>query len=171
MRRIDTNDVWRASPQPNEGAGLGPVSVQHIGIELADQACELRPYPDIGGTGVAADGDAMRAQFEPRRDLLQRGRCTFAAGQAVGKDTDMMAAVGLSIGKVEDMAKNSADRRTYRVKDPKRLVGGGRHVQNQSLPQRARSPMVPVTLAAGMGSSTITGNDETVARVARMGQP
>jgi len=105
------------SPQPNEGAGLGAVSMQHIGSELPDQACEPRPDQDIGGARITPDGEAMRPQFEPWRDLLQCGLCTFATRQAVGEDANMMAAVRLSIGKVEDMTKNSADRCAHRVQD------------------------------------------------------
>src|SRR5664279_966612 len=169
MRRVYTNDALRAPPQSNEGAGLGAMSMQHIGIELPDQAGELRPDQDIGWSRIASDGDAMLPQLEPWRNLLQRGRGTFAARQAVGKDADMMAAVCLSIGKVEDMAKNPADRGADRMQDPKRLVSGGRHDQNPPSPRHARSSMRPAAFAGAAGSSMIAGIEETVARAARMG--
>jgi hypothetical protein len=34
----------------------------------------------------------------------------------------MVAAVGLSVGEVQDVAEDSADRRAHRVQDTKRLV-------------------------------------------------
>ena len=46
----------------------------------------------------------------------------FAAGQAVGDDADMMAAVGLAIGEVEDVAEDAADRRAHRMQNTKRLT-------------------------------------------------
>jgi hypothetical protein len=107
----------------------------------------------------------MRPQFEPWRDLLQRGRGALAAGQAVGEDADMMAAVRLPIGKVEDMAKNPADRCAYRMQDSKRSLGGGGHDQIQPSPRRATLP-APVTAATG--SAGIAGDGEMMARAARM---
>ena len=52
----------------------------------------------------------------------QRGFRPFAAGKAVGDDADMMAAVGLAVGEVEDVTEDSADRRANRVQDTKRLI-------------------------------------------------
>jgi hypothetical protein len=45
-----------------------------------------------------------------------------------------MAAVGLAIGEIEDMAENAADRRARGVQDPKRLTVDERHDQNQRAP-------------------------------------
>ena len=66
----------------------------------------------------------MHAELQPRRDLGQRRCGAFAAGQAVGDDADMMAAVGLAVGEIEDVTKDAADRRAHRVQDAKRLVVG-----------------------------------------------
>ena len=80
---------------------------------------------------LAVDGDPVHAKFQARRDLGQ-GRCgAFAAGQAVGDQADMVAAVGLAVGDVEDMAKNSADRRAHRVQDTKRLLWSIRHGRSE----------------------------------------
>ena len=43
----------------------------------------------------------------------------------------MVAAVGLTVGNVEDMAENSTNRRAHRVQDPKRLVDSVSHDQNR----------------------------------------
>ena len=134
---------------------------------LPDQACEPGPDQNIGGAWFAPDGDTMRAQFEPWRDLLQGGFGTLTARQAVGEDADMMAAIRLSIGKVENMTENSADRCAHRVQNPKRLLGGGGHDQDQPLPRRALSPTA--TIAGATGSTRIAGDTETMARAARMG--
>ena len=64
----------------------------------------------------------MNAKRKARRDRRQRGLGTFAAGQAVGDNADLVAAVDLSVGKVEDVAEDSANRRTHRVQDTKRLI-------------------------------------------------
>ena len=89
------------------------------------------------GMRFAVNGDAVHAELEARRDLGQRRLGAFAAGQAVGDDADMMAAVGLAVGEIEDMAENSADRRAHRVQDTKRLVVKLRHDQNQRSDKRA----------------------------------
>ena len=66
---------------------------------------------------LAVNGQAMHAEFEPGRDFPERGLGAFAAGQAVGDDSDMMTAVGLSIGEIQDVADISANRRPHRVQD------------------------------------------------------
>ena len=71
---------------------------------------------------LAVNGEAMNAELQARRDLGQRRLGAFAAGQAVGDNADMVAAVGLSVGEVEDVTEDSADRRAHRVQDTKRLI-------------------------------------------------
>jgi hypothetical protein len=78
----------------------------------------------------------MNAEPEARRDLLQRRLGAFAAGKAVGDDADVMAAIGLCIGEIQDMAEDSADWCAHRVQDPKRLIWSNGHVQNRHLPTR-----------------------------------
>ena len=74
------------------------------------------------GQRFAVNRQTMNAELEARRDLLQGRLGAFAAGQAVGDDADMVAAVGLSVGEVEDVTEDSADRRAHRVQDTKRLI-------------------------------------------------
>ena len=64
----------------------------------------------------------MNAEHEAGRDLRQRRRGAFAAGQAVGDNADMVAAVGLPVGEVQDVTEDSADRRAHRMQDTKRLT-------------------------------------------------
>ena len=64
----------------------------------------------------------MNAELQARRDLPERRFGAFAAGQTVGDDADMMAAIGLSVGEVEDVADDAADRCAHRVQDTKRLI-------------------------------------------------
>ncbi len=82
----------------------------------------------------------MHAELQARCDLGQRLFGALAAGQAVGDDADMMAAVGLAVGEVEDVAKDAADGRAHRVQDTKRLVVGHGHGQNQRSPTSTVSP-------------------------------
>jgi hypothetical protein len=46
----------------------------------------------------------------------------------------VMAAVGLAVGEIEDMAENAADRPARGVQDTKRLTVDERHDQNQRAP-------------------------------------
>ena len=82
----------------------------------------MRPYRNIGGVRFAVDGKTPDAELEARRNLRQRRLSAFAAGQAVRDNADMVAAIGLSIGNVQDVTENSADRRAHRVQDTKRLI-------------------------------------------------
>src|ERR1700720_62463 len=52
----------------------------------------------------------------------------------------MVAAVGLAVGEVEDVANNSANRRAHRVQDAKRLTFNDRHDQGQRSPTKTVSP-------------------------------
>ena len=80
----------------------------------------------------------MNAELETRRDFRQRLLGAFAAGEAVGDDADMVAAIGLAVGEIEDMAEDAADGRARRVQDTKRLTIDYWHDQNQH--QNQRSP-------------------------------
>ena len=100
----------------------------------------MRPYQNVGGKRFAANGETMNAKLEAGRDLRQRGLGAFAAGQAVGDNADVVAAVGLSVGEVEDVTEDSADRRAHRVQDTKRLIWNRGHDQNQRSPTRTVSP-------------------------------
>ena len=52
----------------------------------------------------AVNGEALNAELEAGGDFLQCRLGAFAAGQAVGDNADMVAALGLPIGKVQDVA-------------------------------------------------------------------
>ena len=82
----------------------------------------------------------MNAELEARGDFRQRLLGAFAAGEAVGDDADVMAAVGLAVGEIEDMTEDAADRRARRVQDTKRLAFDHRHDQNQRSPTSTVSP-------------------------------
>ena len=88
----------------------------------------------------------MDAELEARRDLRQRLLGALAAGQAVGDDADLMAAIGLSIGEVQDVAKDAANRSTQRMQDTKRLTVDHGHDHNQ------RSPTKPPVMATALSS-------------------
>jgi len=51
-----------------------------------------------------------------------------------------VTAVGLSVGDIEDMTKDAADRGADRVQDTKRLIRSGGHDQNQRSPTSTVSP-------------------------------
>ena len=68
------------------------------------------------------NGDTSNAKLESGRNLGQRRLGAFAAGQAVGDNADMVAAIGLSVGEIQDVAEDSADRRAHRMQNSKRLI-------------------------------------------------
>ena len=93
---------------------------------------------------LAANRRAVNAELEPGGDFRQRLLGAIAAGQAVGDDADMVAAFGLAVGEIEDVAKDAADRRARCVQDPKRLTFNKRHRDRlQMRPQPRRSPQPP----------------------------
>ena len=122
MRRIDANSLLRTGFQANEGAGLGAVTMQDLRLQPPDQAHEMRPYQDVRWKRLAVDRETVDAKLEAGRNFIQRRLGAFSAGQAVGDDADMMAAVGLSVGEIQDVTEDSADRRAHRVQDTKRLI-------------------------------------------------
>src|SRR5882724_5407081 len=105
-----------------------------------DQVHDLGPYQDVRGKRFAANGETMNAKLEAGRDLLKRRSGAFAAGHAVGDDADVVAAVGLSVGEVQDVTEDSADRGAHCVQDTKRLIWNRGHDQNQRSPTRTVSP-------------------------------
>jgi len=119
----------------------------------------MRPHQNIGGVGFAVDGKTPNAELEPGRNLRQRRLGAFAAGQAVGDNADMVAAVSLSIGNVQDVTENSADRRAHRVQDTKRLIDILGHDQNQRSATRTVSPGLT---AVPSGTTTRIGSEPSV---------
>ncbi len=81
---------------------------------------------DIVRRGFAADGKRCTPSLSRGAISAKRLVGALAAGQAVGDDADVMAAVGLAVGEVEDVAENAADRSAHGVQDTKRPVGSGR---------------------------------------------
>ncbi len=156
MRGVDPDLVPGRGLETHEGAGLGAVAMQHVRLQLPDEALKARPHLKIRRVRFTANGQSMNAELEARRDLRQRLLGAFAAGQAVGDDADMVATVGLAVGEIEDMAKDAADGRARRVQDTKRPAIDNGHDQNRR-PRRA--PMPPAIAGA-----TTMGGYETVTR-------
>ena len=62
-----------------------------------------------------------------------------------------MTAIGLSVGEIEDMAENAADRRARGVQDAKRLTVNERHDSGPALVDRAERAVCD-GIAAAFGS-------------------
>jgi hypothetical protein len=137
------------------------VAVQHVGLELPDQADDLRPDHEIGETRLAADGDATNPELQPRLDFGERRRGALAAANAVGDDADMVAALDLPVGKVQDVAKNPANGGAHDVQDAKRQLALG-HDQNR------RSPTNTVSLRPD--SVSAEARDKVTVRTPRIFQ-
>ena len=84
--------------------------MQDVRLQSPDQADEAQPYQKVRGSGSAADGETMHAKLEAWRDFRERRLGAFATGQAVGDDADLVAAIGLTIGEVQDVTEDSPDR-------------------------------------------------------------
>ena len=146
------------------------MAVQDIRLQPPDQPHETRPYQHVGGKRFAVNGETMNAELEAGRDFLQRRLGAFAAGQAVGDDADMVAAVGLAVGEIQDVTEDSADRRAHRVQDTKRLIWISGHDQNQRSPTRTVSPglsAVPSGTTRASSRSVGVGQRDAVAPGAR----
>ena len=65
----------------------------------------------------ATNRKTLNAEFKSRSDFRQCGLRTSAAGKAVGDDANVMTALGLAIGEVQDVTKDAADRRAHGVQD------------------------------------------------------
>jgi hypothetical protein len=131
MWRVDSDRIVPAGLEADESAGLGAVAMQDVGLQLPDQALEARPYQEVGRQRVAANRQAVNTQLEARGDFRKRLLGAFAAGEAVGDDADVMTAVGLAIGQIQNMTKNPTHRGTRRVQDTKRLAFDDSHDQRQ----------------------------------------
>ncbi len=65
------------------------------------------------------DRHSLNTKLQARGNFGQRGLSAFSARQAVSDDADMVPPIDLSIRKIENVSKDSADRRPYRVQDAK----------------------------------------------------
>jgi hypothetical protein len=102
------------------------MTVQYVRLQPSDQALDAQQRQSIGEPRFAADGEAMNTELEAGRDLHQSLVGTLAAGQRVGDNPDIMAAIGLAVRKVQNVPENSSDRGADCVQNPKLLAGGGR---------------------------------------------
>ena len=134
--------------QTDESAGFGAVAMQDIRLQPPDQVHEMRPHQNVRGMWFAMNGDTANAKLKVWGDLLKRRLGTLAAGETVGDDAYMVAAVGLSLGEIEDVADDTANRRADRMQDTKRLIRRLPHVQNQRSPTRTVSPGLTADIAA-----------------------
>ena len=64
-----------------------------------------------------ADGVASAEEKAKMVGMLQRSFGARPSGQAVGNDADVVAAVDLTVRKIDDMAKNAADGRARHMQD------------------------------------------------------
>ena len=72
--------------------------------------------------GLSVNGKASNAELEAWRYLGQRRLGAHSAGQAVCDDADIVSALGLTIGEIQDVTNNAADRCAHGVQDPKWFV-------------------------------------------------
>ena len=128
MRRVHADHALAVALGADEGAGLRAVSVQDVRLQAADERGELRPEQCIGRVRLAADGDAVHAEREPRLHFGERRIGAFAAGEAVGENANLMPAFDLALCEIEDVAKDAADRRAHRMQDSQRIGRNSGHL-------------------------------------------
>jgi hypothetical protein len=98
------------------------MAMQDIWLKTLRETLEFGPGHEIERGGFPPDSKTMDTKLHARRDLGQRLLGALASGQIVGDDPDLMAALGLAIGEVEDVTKNAANGCAHRVQDTKRLT-------------------------------------------------
>jgi hypothetical protein len=81
----------------------------------------MHPRQNIARRWLTLNGETVNSQLQARGDLLERRIGAFAARQAIRDDTYVMAAVGLAICKVQDVAESSTYRRAQCVQYAERL--------------------------------------------------
>src|SRR5882724_4700550 len=121
----------------------------------------------------------MNSELEARPNLRQRLLGALTASQGIRDDPDMMAAVDLAVGEIQDVAEDSADRRAHRVQDPKRLVLVSalrrRHDQNLRPSANPRSPRDTIATGASACTRQSAANgvhqQEKASRAPRIEQP
>jgi len=65
----------------------------------------------------------LEAGLNPRQGFLG----TLSAGERIGDNSDVMAAVDLAVGEIKNMAKDSTNRRAHGMQDTKRLIRAEAH--------------------------------------------
>jgi hypothetical protein len=66
-------------------------------------------------TSVGNGWRRMDAKLQAWRDFLKRRLGAFATSEAVGDHADLVAAIGLAVGEVQDVTEDSTDRCAHRV--------------------------------------------------------
>jgi len=82
--------------------------MENVRLQSPGQVHEAQPYHNISGIWSTANGDTMDAKLEAWRDRVKRHLGAFATGQAVGDDADVVAAIGLAVGEVQDVTEDSS---------------------------------------------------------------
>ena len=106
---------------------LTRMAVHDIGIELADEGHDAHPDQNVVRRRFAVNGNSIDAELQSRRNLRKRFIRALAAGEAVGQNPDIMTAIDLTVGEIENVPEDATDRRADSVQDAKRPVGWRRH--------------------------------------------
>jgi hypothetical protein len=69
----------------------------------------------------------MHPELEAGLNLRQGLLGALSAGERIGDNPDMMAAIDLAVGEIKDMAEDSANWRAHGMQDTKRLIRGEAH--------------------------------------------
>jgi len=115
------------------------MAMQDVRLYALDKTSQTCPRHSIGRVRITMDGQAINTKLHARRNLGQRSAGSFTAGEAVGDQADMMAALGLTVGEIKNMSDDSTNRSAYGVKDTERLIGSLRHSQDWHSSRQARS--------------------------------
>ena len=91
--------------------------MQHVGSERGKMSPTCRKAKRSVGLISRRIGRRKAPSFNWGAIVRQRRVGAFAAGQAVADDADVVAALGLAVGEIEDMAENAADRRARHMHD------------------------------------------------------
>src|SRR5215468_4206263 len=104
----------------------------------------------------------MNAELETRRDVGEGACRALPARQAVGDDSNVVAALGLAIGEIKDMTKNAANRRAHHMQNTQSFV----RRYHESRPRRLAGEASRSLLIEASAAS----QRQTTARAPRIGR-
>ena len=141
MRAIDARHLAATHAQhradgPGEDAALGAMTVQDIGLEIANVPVEAACGFQVARGDLAPHRETRDAEGELRGEAGNGRILERAAGRSVANDANLMAGPGLGDRQIRDVAENAADRSADDMNDAQ---GRGGHLKN-SLVQRVCMP-------------------------------
>src|SRR6266853_487166 len=92
------------------GAAFRPMAVEDVRGELRKMREHAANRGVVGERNVAAHWKSRGAESEPRRRFGDDVVLEPSAGRGIADNADLVAGIGLGLGKIDDMPEYAADR-------------------------------------------------------------